>query len=46
MDENRKIFLQQESEQNTQNRIITDLKRRVDSLRNDIVLLKLKIKMN
>ena len=27
MDENRKIFLQQESEQNTQNRIITDLKK-------------------
>ena len=44
MDENRKIFLQQEAEQNTQNRIITDLKKRVDSLRNDIVLLKTKDK--
>lgn len=44
MDENRKIFLQQETEQNTQNRIITDLKKRVDSLRNDIVLLKTKDK--
>jgi hypothetical protein len=44
MDENRKIFIKQETEQNTQNRIITDLKRRVDSLRNDIVLLKTKDK--
>ena len=44
MDENRKIFIEQESEQNTQNRIITDLKKRVDSLRNDIVLLKTKDK--
>ena len=44
MDENRKIFIEEESEQNTQNRIITDLKKRVDSLRNDIVLLKTKDK--
>ena len=44
MDENRKIFLQQETAQNTQNRIITDLKKRVDALRNDIVVLKSKDK--
>ena len=44
MDENRKIFLEQETAQTTQNRVITDLKKRVDSLRNDIVLLKSKDK--
>ena len=44
MDRNKQIFFRQESEQNTQNRIITDLKKRVDSLRNDIVILKNKDK--
>jgi hypothetical protein len=44
MDENRQIFLRQETEQNTQNRIITDLKKRVDLLRNDIVVMKNKDK--
>jgi len=44
MNENRKIFLKQETEQNTQNRIITDLRKRVDLLRNDIVVMKNKDK--
>lgn len=44
MEENRKIFLMQETEQNTQNRVITDLKKRLDTLRNDIVVLKNKDK--
>jgi len=44
MNENRQIFLRQETEQNTQNRIITDLKKRVDLLRNDIVVMKNKDK--
>jgi hypothetical protein len=44
MDEDRQTFLRQETEQNTQNRIITDLKKRVDLLRNDIVVMKNKDK--
>ena len=37
-------FKQQESEQNVQNKAISDLKKRVDALRNDIVILKIKKK--
>ena len=44
MDENRKVFLMQETEQNTQNRVIKDLKKRVDMLRSDMVVLKNKDK--
>ena len=44
MDKDRQIFIRQETEQNTQNRIITDLKKRVDLLRNDIVVMKNKDK--
>lgn len=44
MDKNRKVFLTQETEQNTQNRVIKDLKKRVDLLRSDMVVLKNKDK--
>lgn len=44
LDEATKIFMEQESEQNIQNKSIRDLKKRVDTLRNDIVILKNKEK--
>mgnify|MGYP001165152741 CR=1 FL=1 len=44
MNKNKNIFIMQESEQNTQNRIISELKKRVDNLRQDIVVLKNKDK--
>lgn len=37
-------MVRQESEQNIQNRVISDMKKRVDALRNDIVILKNKDK--
>lgn len=44
MNKNKNIFIMQESEQNTQNRIIGELKKRVENLRQDIVVLKNKDK--
>ena len=44
LDADSERFKQQESEQNIQNRAISDLKKRVDALRNDIVILKNKEK--
>ena len=37
-------MVRQESEQNIQNMVISDMKKRVDALRNDIVILKNKDK--
>ena len=44
MDAETRRFKEQEAEQNIQNREISDLKKRVDSLRNDIVIMKNKDK--
>ena len=44
LDRDTERFKQQESEQNIQNKAISDLKKRVDALRNDIVILKNKEK--
>lgn len=44
LDEDTERFKHQESEQNIQNRAISGLKKRVDALRNDIVILKNKEK--
>ena len=44
IDENSKRFREQESQQNIQNKAISDMKKRVDALRNDIVILKNKEK--
>jgi hypothetical protein len=44
LDENSKRFREQEAQQNIQNRAINEMKKRVDALRNDIVILKNKEK--
>ena len=44
LDADSQRFKEQEAEQNIQNRAISDLKKRVDALRNDIVILKNKEK--
>lgn len=44
LDEETRRFKEQEGEQNIQNKAIADLKKRVDTLRNDIVILKNKEK--
>lgn len=44
LDENSKRFRDQEAQQNIQNKAISEMKKRVDALRNDIVILKNKEK--
>ena len=44
LDADSERFKQQEAEQNIQNKSISELKKRVDALRNDIVILKNKEK--
>ena len=44
IDENSRRFKEQEGQQNIQNKAISEMKKRVDALRNDIVILKNKEK--